>query len=66
MIDIGDAQIRYGAFTTVLIDFLIVAFVLFLIVKAANRLTSEEEAEAGPTEIELLTEIRDSLKSRNV
>jgi len=66
VIDIGDAEIRYGSFITVLINFLIVAFVLFLIVKAANRLMPKKEEEAGPTEIELLTEIRDSLRSRTV
>lgn len=66
VIDVGDARIRYGAFITVLINFLIVAFVLFLIVKAVNRLMPKEEEEAGPTEIELLTEIRDSLRSRSV
>ncbi|MGZ8630908.1 MAG: large conductance mechanosensitive channel protein MscL [Actinomycetota bacterium] len=66
VIDVGDAQIRYGAFITVLINFLIVAFVLFLIVKAANKLLPKKEVDSGPTEIELLTEIRDSLKSRNV
>lgn len=64
VIDIGDAEIRYGAFITALINFLIIAFVLFLIVKAANRLMSKPEA--GPSEIELLTEIRDELKSRSV
>jgi large conductance mechanosensitive channel len=65
VLEVGDAEIRYGAFITVLINFLIIAFALFLIVKAANRLIKKEE-EAGPTEIELLTEIRDSLKSRSV
>ena len=35
-IEIGDAEIRYGSFITVLVNFLIVAFVLFLIVKGAN------------------------------
>jgi large conductance mechanosensitive channel len=65
VIDVGDAQIRFGAFITVLINFLIIAFVLFLIVKAANRLTPKVEEPAGPTEVELLTEIRDSLKSRS-
>ena len=39
------------------------AFVLFLVVKAYNRVQETEE-EAGPTEIELLTEIRDSLRAR--
>ena len=65
VLEVGDAEIRYGAFITVMINFLIVAFVLFLIVQAANRLIKKEE-EAGPTEIELLTEIRDSLRGRNV
>ena len=46
------------------VNFLIIAFVLFLIVKAANRLMPNEEEEAGPTEIELFTEIRDSLRLR--
>ncbi len=41
MIDIGDAQLRYGAFLTTLINFLIVAFVLFLVVKAYNRMASQ-------------------------
>ena len=65
-IDIGDAEIRYGSFITVLINFLIVAFVLFLIVKAASRLMPRKDDPAGPTEIELLTEIRDSLRNRTV
>ena len=43
-------------------NFLLIAFVLFLIVKAANRFRKPaEDEEAGPTEVELLTEIRDSL-----
>ena len=43
-----------------------IAWVLFLIVKAANRLMPKKEEEAAPTEVELLTEIRDSLRARNV
>jgi large conductance mechanosensitive channel len=63
VIDIGDAQLRYGAFLTTLLNFVIVAFVLFLIVKAYNKAFSkEDEEEAGPTEVELLTEIRDELR----
>jgi large conductance mechanosensitive channel len=62
-IDVGDARIRYGAFLDAVISFLIVAFVLFLIVKAANRLVPRKPAETGPTEVELLTEIRDALRS---
>lgn len=62
---IGDTpatEIQVGAFLTALVNFLIVAWVLFLIVKAANRFKKSEPG-AGPAEIELLTEIRDSLRS---
>ena len=64
VIDIGDAQLRYGAFLTTLINFVIVAFVLFLVVKAYNRMAPKEEEVGGPTDIELLTEIRDELRKR--
>jgi large conductance mechanosensitive channel len=62
VIEIGDARLRYGAFLTTLLSFLIVAFVLFLMVKAYNRAFPKKEAPGGPTEIELLTEIRDALR----
>jgi len=62
--DIGDARISIGLVIQAIIDFIIVALVLFLIVKAYNHWKREEEA-AGPTEVELLTEIRDELRSRN-
>ncbi|MCJ8157976.1 large conductance mechanosensitive channel protein MscL [Sphingomonas sp. LaA6.9] len=52
----------YGHFVTEVINFVIIAFAIFLIVKAANRINRPAEAPAGPTEIELLTEIRDALK----
>lgn len=64
VIDIGDAQLRYGAFLTTVINFVIVAFVLFLVVKAYNRMAPKEEEVGGPTDIELLTEIRDELRKR--
>ena len=54
-----------GTFITALVNFLLIAWVLFLIVKAANRMKKPAEVEAGPTEVELLTEIRDSLAARN-
>jgi len=57
-----EAAIRYGAWINTVISFIIIAFVLFLMVKAYNRMTRKVEEEAGPTEVELLTEIRDSLK----
>jgi len=63
-IDIGDAELLIGSVITALVTFLIVAFVCFLIVKAYNAMKKPVEADEGPTEIELLTEIRDSLRSR--
>jgi large conductance mechanosensitive channel len=61
----GAAVIGYGAFVTAVINFVILAFVIFLLVRAANRLIAkQEEAPAGPSEIELLTEIRDELRKR--
>ena len=61
----GAAMIGYGAFITAVINFLILAFVIFLLVRAANRLMAKkEEAPAGPSEIDLLTEIRDELRKR--
>ena len=64
VIEMGDADLRYGAFLTTLLNFLIVAFVLFLVIKAYNRAFPKEAETAGPTEIELLTEIRDELRRR--
>jgi large conductance mechanosensitive channel len=61
---IGDTDILIGTFLTALVNFLIVAWVLFLIVKAVNRMQKPPE-EAGPSEVELLTQIRDSLQSGN-
>ena len=63
--DIGDARINYGIPLTLIISFLLIALVCFFVVKAYNNMKKPEEAaENGPTEIELLTEIRDSLRSR--
>ena len=61
----GVAVLGWGQFITVLINFLILAFVIFLIIRFANRMVrKKDEAAAGPTEVELLTEIRDELKRR--
>ena len=61
----GVAVLGWGQFITVLINFLILAFVIFLLVRWANKLTRRgPEEPAGPTEIELLAEIRDELKRR--
>lgn len=63
--EINDADFSFGLVLEAAIDFLIVALVLFLVVKAYNRWKAESpEEEAGPTEVELLTEIRDSLRNR--
>lgn len=67
----GDKEavmLKYGAFLQTAIDFLIVAFAIFMMVKAINSLKrQEEEKPADPepsAEEKLLTEIRDALKSR--
>ena len=56
--------VKYGLFLSSIINFLIVAFVLFLIIKAVNKTKKDEVAApvAGPTQEELLTQIRDLLK----
>ncbi len=60
----GEVAVRHGDFFTALLDFIIVAFVMFLIVKGVNKMKKPEEAPApaGPTQEELLGEIRDLLK----
>lgn len=62
----GAHVIGVGAFITAVINFLIIAFALFLIVRSANRMKKEQAAApAGPTKEEvLLTEIRDALRAR--
>jgi len=61
----GAPVLGWGEFVTVLINFLILAFIIFLMVRMATRMmTKPEEAAGGPTEVELLTEIRDELKKR--
>jgi large conductance mechanosensitive channel len=59
----GASAILWGQFVTHVIDFLIVAFVMFVIVKTINSFKRKEEvAAAGPSDIDLLSEIRDLLK----
>lgn len=61
----GVPVLGWGQFITVLINFLILAFIIFLLVRTANRMARKgEEAPAGPSETELLTEIRDELRKR--
>ncbi|MBR3198752.1 MAG: large-conductance mechanosensitive channel protein MscL [Bacilli bacterium] len=72
-IKVGSAKIGYGSFIQSIVDFLIVAFCLFLIIKVMNKLQDavkkdkieeaiEAEQASDAKEIELLTEIRDLLK----
>lgn len=60
--------VKYGMFISAVINFIIVAFVLFLIIKALNSLKKKEEPApnqpAAPTQEELLTQIRDLLKNK--
>ena len=63
----GEVAMMWGEFVTNLIDFVIVAFVMFLIIKGINRMKKKEEEAApapppGPSDNDLLTEIRDLLK----
>ena len=62
----GAPLIKYGAFINSMVDFLIIAFAIFMAVKAINKLQRKEEAPAElpptPEDIVLLREIRDSLK----
>ena len=64
---IAGAVLKYGAFIQNIIDFLIIAFCIFLMIKAMNKLMPKKEepaAPAGPTQEELLAEIRDLLKNK--
>ena len=65
----AEVALRYGNFINVIIQFLIIAFCIFLVIKGLNSLKKKEEAvaevAAGPTKEEvLLTEIRDILKNK--
>ena len=60
----GQVAVLWGDFLTNVIDFIIVAFVMFMIVKAVNKMKKPEPAPApsGPSDNDLLKEIRDALK----
>lgn len=63
-VDIGKAHVAYGKFIQAAFVFTIVAFVLFMVVRAMNTMKKKEEAAPAPTpeDIKLLSEIRDLLK----
>lgn len=62
----GAAVFAYGRFIMAIINFLIIAFVVFMLVRTVNNMKKKEEpvaaAPVGPTQEELLVEIRDALK----
>lgn len=61
---VAEIALKWGSFVTAIIDFVIVAFVMFLVIKAINSMKKKEEAApaATPEDITLLREIRDALK----
>ena len=65
---VGDAEVKYGMFIQNIIDFLIIAFCIFCMIKAMNKFKKKEEpapeAPAGPTTEELLADIKDILKNK--
>jgi len=70
-LDIGDGEIKYGVFLDAVISFVIIGFILFLIVKAYNRMVAlakregeTEETSVDSAEVVLLREIRDELARR--
>ncbi len=58
----GANVFAWGSFLTAIVNFIILAFIIFMIVKWASRFFAMSSATAGPSEVDLLTEIRDSLK----
>ena len=58
----GANVFAWGSFITAVVNFIILAFIIFMIVKQASKLFTMTSATAGPSEVDLLTEIRDSLK----
>ena len=62
----GEVAVLWGAFVTNVIDFIIVAFVMFMVIRGINKMKKKEEEApapaAGPSDDDLLSEIRDLLK----
>lgn len=67
MVKVGTAEVKYGNFIQAIVNFIIVAFVIFLVVRAYNKMRKPPAPAAPPPptqEIVLLTEIRDLLRTR--
>ena len=65
-----EVALRYGNFIQVIFDFLIIAFAIFMLIKAVNKFNKKKEEapaapEAPPADVQLLTEIRDLLQKKN-
>jgi large conductance mechanosensitive channel len=65
-VTIGTAHLKYGAFIAAIIHFFLIALGIFIIVKVINSLHKKDEEETGPTQEELLTEIRDLLRKSDI
>ena len=64
-IDLGDGEILIGTAITAIVNFLIIALVCFAVVKAYNAMKGPVDEDDGPSEVDLLMEIRDELRSRS-
>ena len=62
--DVPAVTLNYGVFIQNVIDFIIIAFAIFMMIKALNKVRKPEEKKAGPTSEDFLTEIRDLLKNK--
>ncbi len=65
--ELGNGIIKYGSFITVLLNFVITGFVLFLVVKAYEKAEEKmgvKKDDEAPTDVDLLSEIRDLLKAQ--
>jgi len=60
----GAPVLGWGEFVTVVINFVILAFIIFLLIRYASKIMRRAEDAPGPTEVELLAEIRDELRKR--
>ena len=60
----GAPVLGWGQFVTVAINFVILAFIIFLLVRSATKMMRRAEDAPGPSEVDLLTEIRDELRKR--
>lgn len=65
VVKVGGATFRYGAFINTVINFLIIAFIVFLLVKAVNKVTKPKPAPAQPSVEDYLKDIRDLLQAKN-